>query len=82
VGGGFFVDVKSFNGVQVWAFLMELYDLHDVFYGAKGVQMVVQVFGEFSYGCVVAEGPFVFVVPRSEVSSSLANIRLTTIRTG
>jgi len=23
VGGGFFVDVKSFNGVQVWAFLME-----------------------------------------------------------
>ena len=37
VGGGFFVDVKSFNGVQVWAFLMELYNLHDVFYGAKGV---------------------------------------------
>jgi len=37
VGGGFFVDVKSFNGVQVWAFLMELCDLHDVFYGAKGV---------------------------------------------
>ena len=37
VGGGLFVDVKSFSGVQVWAFLMELYDLHDIFYGAKGV---------------------------------------------
>ena len=47
MGGGCFVDVKSFNGVQVWAFLMELYNLDDVFYGAKGVQMVVQVFGEF-----------------------------------
>ena len=37
VGGGFFVDVKLFNGVQGWAFLMELYDLRDVFYGTKGV---------------------------------------------
>ena len=47
VGGGFFVDMKSFNGVQVWAFLMELYNLHNVFYGAKRVQTVIQVFGEF-----------------------------------
>ena len=45
--GGFFVDVESFYGVEVWAFLMEVYDLHDVQYGAKGVLMFVQVSGEF-----------------------------------
>jgi len=46
VDGGFFVDVESFYSVEVWAFLVEVYDLHDVLYGAKGVLMVVQVSGE------------------------------------
>jgi len=37
VGGGFFVDVKSYDGIKVWAFLMELYNMHDVLRGAKGM---------------------------------------------
>jgi hypothetical protein len=41
VGGGFFVDVEPFYGVKVWAFLMELKNVHDVLYGAKGMQVVV-----------------------------------------
>jgi hypothetical protein len=46
VDGGFFVDVESFYRVEVWTFLMEVYDLHDVMFGAKGMLMVVQVSGE------------------------------------
>ena len=41
VGGGFFVDVEPFNGVKVWAFLMEQQNVHDVLYGAKGMHVVV-----------------------------------------
>jgi len=44
--GGFFVDVESSYSVEVWAFLTDVYDLHDVMYGAKGVLMVVQVSDE------------------------------------
>ena len=44
--GGFFVYVESFYSVEVWAFLVEVYDLHNVLYGAKGMLVVVQVSGK------------------------------------
>ena len=46
VDGGVFVDVESFYSVEVWAFLMEVYDLHNVLYGAEGVLTVIQVSGK------------------------------------
>ena len=76
---GFFVYVKTFYSAEVRAFLVEVYHLHDVLYGAKGMQVVVQVSGKFRGGGVVAEGPFVFVVPGSGVSSSLSYVHLPTI---
>jgi len=82
VDGGFFVYVKTFYSVEVRAFLVEVYHLHDVLNGAKGVLMVVQVSGKVRGGGVVAEGPFVFVVPGSEVSSGLSYVHLPTIGAG
>ena len=41
VGGGLFVDVEPFYGVMVWIFLMELQNVHDVLYGAKGMHVVI-----------------------------------------
>ena len=59
VDGGFFVYVKTFYSVEVRAFLVEVYHLHDVLNGAKGVLMVVQVSGKVrgrgvAYSCVGA----------------------------
>ena len=80
--GGFFVYVKMFYSVEVRAFLVEVYHLHDVLYGAKGVLVVIQVPGKVRGGRVVTEGPFVFVVPGSEVSSGLSYVHLPTIGAG
>ena len=38
MGGSFFVNVEPFYGVKVWAFLMELQNMHD---GAKGMHVVI-----------------------------------------
>ena len=82
VDGGFFVYVKTFYSVEVRAFLVEVYHLHDVLNGAKGVLMVVQVSGKVRGGGVVAEGSFVFVVPGSEVPSGLSYVHLPAIGAG
>jgi len=41
VGGGFFADVEPFYGVTVWTFLMDLQNVHDVLYGAKGMHVII-----------------------------------------
>jgi hypothetical protein len=82
VEGGFFVYVETFYGVEVRAFLVEVYNLHNVLYGAKGVLVFVQVSGKVGVWGVVTERPFVFMVPGSEVSSGLPYVRLPTIGAG
>jgi hypothetical protein len=82
VDSGFFVYVEPFYGVEVRAFLVEVYYLQNVLYGAKGVLVFVQVSGKVGVGGVVAEGPFVLMVSGSEVSSSLPYVRHPTIGAG
>jgi hypothetical protein len=46
-GRGFFVDIKTFYIVEMWAFISEKLRLHSVFYESKSMHILIYTFGKF-----------------------------------